>query len=36
MLHERAGKNGVTTKIIDGGEINEIEPKARSASGRAL
>ena len=36
VLHERGIKNGVTTEIIDKKQIKDIEPKARSASGRAL
>ena len=36
MLHKRATENGVITQIVDALQINEIESKARSASGRGL
>ncbi len=36
LLYERAKKNGATVSIVDEKQLHEIEPFARTASGRAL
>jgi len=36
LLHNRANNNGINTFIVNDKELHEIEPEAKSASGRAL
>jgi len=36
LLHERAHSNGARVELIDARQLEEIEPEARTASGRAL